>query len=326
MLSNERKQQLAVMNLPSEEEMRRRTRLFMMRSGLTPVEMAEAVGYAYSSLNLFLSGSYDANHPREANSLNIRASLKQYMDLHEIESGVILRGAHHRTSDYVSVRRSALNALERGTAYLVDGPPGTQKTWILRQVEREINLRRDARAVYVYTRAEHSPLSFLIEACICAGIPHRGKIDQLLRKLRYFLGDGRTLLMVDEAQHLGLSGLEVLRQLLDLPPYFGVILAGSHDLSQRLSHWQMEQWRSRLRKKHFLNGLTTEEAESILVAELGKLPRSAIHQTIADSRSEASRDGKKFTYISARNLFDAIEAAKLSLCSASHQTEKAVGA
>ena len=313
MLSKERKQQLASMALPSDEEMRRRTRLFMTRTGLPLAEMAETIGYAYSSLQLYMTGRYDNNCPREANTLNLRAVLKEYIDLHEIEASVALRGAHHSTKDFVAVRRSALNALDRGTAYLLDGPPGTQKTWILRQIEREINARKDARAIYVYARVDHSPLSFLREVCVCADLSYRGQIDQLIRKLRFFLGNGRTLLMVDEAQHLGMSGLEVLRQLLDLPPYFGVILAGSHDLTQRLSHWQMEQWRSRLRKTHFLNGLSEEEAQRILVEELGTLGPEAVRRTIDNSRSQSSRNGKTFEYISARWLFHSIEAAKLAL-------------
>lgn len=316
MLSNERKRQLAAMKLPSDEETNRRVRLFMDRSGMTLGEMAEAVGYAYQSMHLFMAGVYDSNCPRESNSLNIRAALKEFMDLHDLDSGAALRGNHHQTGDFVAVRRSALNALDRGTAYLMDGPPGTQKTWILRQVEREINARGEGRAVYVYARVEHSPLSFLREVCTSAGVPCRGNIDQLIRKLRMFLGSGRTLLMIDEAQHLGLSGLEVLRQLLDLPPFFGVILAGSHDLSQRLSHWQMEQWRSRLKKKHYLNGLSEEEAERILRSELGQIPQKVMQAIIAESRSEASRAGKKFEYISARNLFGAIESVKLGLNSA----------
>jgi DNA transposition AAA+ family ATPase len=254
-LANETKKHLSQMGIPAEIDMIKRTRSFMLRAGMTTEDMAEAIDYSRPSLGLFLNGIYDAHHPNEANSLKIRAALKEYMDLHDVEAEFLLRGTHYDTADYLAVRRSAMNALRRGTAYLLDGAPGTQKTWTLRQIEHEVNSREGARAVYAYARIGHTPQSFLTEVCINAGISQRGTVDQLIRKLRFFLGKGRTLLMVDEAQHLGMPGLEVLRQLLDLPPYFGVILAGSHDLSQRLSHWQMEQWRSRLRKVHYLNGL-----------------------------------------------------------------------
>jgi type II secretory pathway predicted ATPase ExeA len=210
--------------------------------------------------------------------------------------------------------------MRSGSAYLVDGPPGTEKTYSLRVVEREINESGKGLAVYVYARTGHSPLTFLRECCISTGIPARGNIDQVLRKLRFFLGSKRTrvVLLVDEAQHLDHAGLEILRQLLDLPPFFGVLLGGSHDLTQRLAHWQMEQWRSRLRKTLYLNGPSQAEARQILRAELGPMSNADCDETIAECQATAHRMetvkgkvvSKSFTYTSARDLFGAIERAK----------------
>jgi DNA transposition AAA+ family ATPase len=188
----------------------------------------------------------------------------------------------------------------------VDGPPGTKKSYTFHQVIDEINKSREGHAFYVYVEINQSPQSFLIEACTVAGIPNRGTIGQMMRKLRFFLSGQRTLLVVDEAQHLGVAGMEVLRELLDTPPYFGVVLGGSHDLSVRLRDWRMEQWRSRLRRTHLLMGLTESEAAEILTGELGPMHPQDIADTIV-------RDRKTFKYISARNLFFAIEDAKLAL-------------
>jgi hypothetical protein len=107
--------------------------------------------------------------------------------------------------------------------------------------------------------------------------------------------------------------LEVLRQLLDTPPYFGVVLGGSHDLSMRLRDWRMEQWRSRLRRSHMLMGLSAAEAGRILSAELGAMHPSDVAQTVADATVEAVRNKKTFRYISARNLFFAIEDARAAM-------------
>ena len=312
-VSPARRRELLAMNLPTEAEMIRRVRGFLLRSGLTLGEMAEMAGYSPSSLRVFISGRYDAERDNDNSSLSVRATLKSIIDQHELNEDIDLLGTHHSTRDFKAVHRSALNALEKGSAYLVDGPPGTQKTWTLRTVQQEINQSGKGHAVYIYARDRQAPQSFLIECCTSAGIPTRGSIDQLIRKLRFFLGSHRTLLMVDEAQHLDHHGLEVLRQLLDLPPHFGVMLAGSHDLSQRLSHWQMDQWRSRLRKTHYMNGLTDQEAEDILIAELGKMPKDIIGSVIDSARSEASRNGSKFRYIHARLLFWAIEDTKQRL-------------
>jgi hypothetical protein len=79
-----------------------------------------------------------------------------------------------------------------------------------------------------------------------------------------------VLFVVDEAQHLEHKCLEVLRQLLEQYDFVAV-LGGSHDLTQRLSHWQMEQWRSRVRKTLYLNGPSEPECRAIIRAELEPL-------------------------------------------------------
>jgi len=319
-LSVARKTELAAMALEPEDDMRRRIRSFMLRAGLNTEEMGRAIGYSYAAMGMFLRGSYDAHHPVESNSLAMRAAAKEFMDMHDMAAEFTFKARQHKTKAYREIRASALTALEQGAAYLVDGPPGTEKTYTLRQIEREVKEKQLGRAVYVYARIDHSPQNFLRECCIAADLPSRGDIDMMLRKLRFFLANERTLLMVDEAQHLCRKGLEVLRQLLDLPPHFGVILAGSHDLTQRLSHWQMEQWRSRLRKTHYLNGPSKAEASQILRAELGAQLTDAqcegfIARCMSTGQRTEEKDGtrvaKKFTYISARDLFNAIESIQL---------------
>ncbi len=299
-------------------------KLTLQRSGMTTPELSQQIGYAPSSLGVYLHAKYGnaltAKHDGSENTRAIRAAIKEYADAWEAAQPKFEVVPAHRTKDFLDVRRCCMNALERGSAYIIDGPPGTQKTFSLRATEREINQLPDgSRAIYVYARVAISPQNFLREICDSAGIPSRGTIDMLIRKLRFFLCTGRVLLIVDEAQHLDHKGLEVLRQLLDLPPYFGVVLAGSHDLTQRLSHWEMEQWRSRVRRTLYLDGPSVAEARAILRAELEPLvgPQSdAQCDGVIDGcwaiGSRTHKDGdklkpRKFKYISARDLFFTIE-------------------
>lgn len=320
-LTAERKAHLQALGLPNDTEMIFRARAFALRAGLTYGELAELAGLNINSFRVWIAGNYDKHHPTDSNTLSVRARLKELMDKHELEHTSPSSGPHYSTGEFESVRRSMWAAFRQGTAFLVDGPPGTQKTYTFRRVAEEINKGKEGRAVYVYARINHSPQSFLMEACTQAGIPNRGTIDQLVRKLGFFLGKGRALLIVDEAQHLGLDGLEILRQLLDTPPFFGVVLGGSHDITMRLRDWRMEQWRSRLRRSHLLTGLTAGEAERILTAELGAMDQHDVKESIADATVEAVRFKKTFTYISARNLFFAIEDARAALGEASPKTE-----
>ena len=335
-LSAERKQMLARMTLPSDTETVKRATLFRQRSGLTSDEFSRAIGYAGSTLSVYLNGNYGSElaeeHDGSGNTRAIRAALVEYMDLWEGMQQPQRLAAPHRTKDFLRVVDACSQALKHSTAYVVDGPPGTQKTFSLRAAEHEINARNDGtRALYIYARINHSPLNFLREICNTAGVVSNGYIDNLMRKLRFFLVEHRMLLIVDEAQHLGHETLEVLRQLLDLPPYFAVLLAGSHDLTQRLSHWQMEQWRSRVRKTLYLNGPSEAECRQILRAELGpELTDDDCDQTIAQcqatgSRVEVARGkavSKSFDYTSARDLFGAIERAR-EVSNAQSQAQKA---
>lgn len=310
------KPHLQNLGLPSDEEMIRRARAFELRAGLTHNEMGEMCGLNPNSFRVWISGNYDRHAKSDSNTLAVRAAVKQVIDRHELADLAVVSGPHYSTAEYDKVRGSMLAALQQGTAFLVDGPPGTQKTYTFRRVAEEINKSSHGRAVYIYSRVDHSPQAFLVEACTEAGIPNRGSIDQLLRKLRYFLGLHRSLLIVDEGQHLPMSTLEILRQLLDTPPYFGVVLGGSHDLSVRLRAWQMEQWRSRLRRTHILKGLSDAEAAQILNGEFGAVPQEFIAQSIQDATVQAVRNKIPFKYISARNLFFAIEDTRNALADA----------
>jgi DNA transposition AAA+ family ATPase len=325
-LSKERKLELARMTLPTDAETVKRATAFRQRSGLTFEEFSMALGYSPSSLSVYLQGRYGNNlagreeSAATSNTRAIRYALKQFMDLYEGTVKQRPMAPSHKTKDFVEVRRACMKASQNGTAYVIDGPPGSQKTFSLQSAVREINERTDgSRAVYVYARVDHAPQAFLQECCNAAGISSRGMIDQLIRKLGFFLSTGDVLFVVDEAQHLEHKCLEVLRQLLD-QYHFGVIMAGSDDLARRLDHWQMERWRSRVRKTLYLNGPSVAESRAIIRAELepllGPHTDAQCDGIIDGCYAEAERAcktangdlaAKKFRYVSARNLFFTIE-------------------
>jgi hypothetical protein len=69
---------------------------------------------------------------------------------------------------------------------------------------------------------------------------------------------------------------------------------------------QLEQWRSRFHFKRHLPGISEDEAETIVRAELGdKANRKVIALAIEDSRVKSLSNPRE-KYISARSLFNAL--------------------
>src|SRR5260370_22602629 len=77
-------------------------------------------------------------------------------------------------------------------------------------------------------------------------------------------------IVVDEAQHLEIPSLEILRELHDRSGC-GLVLAGSHNLYQNFLRGRahLEQWLSRIDHKDPLPGLLADEVREISPRELG---------------------------------------------------------
>ena len=91
---------------------------------------------------------------------------------------------------------------------------------------------------------------------------------------------------------------------------------GSHELQTIFFDLRMEQWRRRLNKLIVLEGLTRDEAENIITAELEKVSPAQIEllikkSMVKDYRKPLPHEGRKpvefSTYISAGELFKSIE-------------------
>ena len=142
--------------------------------------------------------------------------------------------------------------------------------------------------------------------------------------------------MIDEAQHLSLSCFETLRVLLDRPPHFSLLFAGSHDLKQTFDKFSatLEQWNSRIVDKVRLPGVTRQEAEAIvqrdLADHLGPMTPDKARKRIATlvDMSEAQDvfelDDKKRprSYINVRTLTNSIEQIKMKRAAAAKELVK----
>jgi DNA transposition AAA+ family ATPase len=323
---------VAAGEIPEEREVRSLLEKFLSLSGYTEGEIADAIGYSRSAVTLFRMGRYGERAPGvESNSSALRAKLKEFIEpfFDAYESASRERNCTvYRTGNYQLVRKAFYKAVDHGRAYCVDGAPGTRKTFLLKTLIRELRQLDAAknghgrRAVYVRCRYGIQPKAMLQRIANALGVPSRGDIDQLVRKIQFHLMARRAVLVLDEAHLLGIECLEVLRELLDEPPYIGLVLAGSHEIQERFRQLQMEQWRSRVPKTIELRkGVERDEAIAMICGELGdRYPKTELKQIVEsfrvqDFRRQHARTCRcdECSYISARSLFIWIDEVRMGL-------------
>lgn len=311
-LSEERKRLLALRNLDSTRT-RKRLEGYLARSGMDYNLFARIINYSGVTLRFFLAGNY---HSVSGNDRSLCAAINDYMDAHPLMPETGKPARFYPSRDLTTLRRYFYKALDHNRGYYLYGPPGLDKTELARYLIADLNLKEASkngsarRAYRVYVPFDPRPTDLLKRIALAAGVPAIGNADRIIRALRFEFRGRRVLFVFDEAQNLNKPCLEKIRELLDEPPHCGMLFLGSHDLKLPFVQWDMGQWDSRIKGGVILQGFSEEDAERALRAELGELSKKEVAAFIADAREHDFRQGKQYTYISARKLFGAIDELK----------------
>jgi DNA transposition AAA+ family ATPase len=211
-------------------------------------------------------------------------------------------------------------------AYVIYAPPGSQKTFALQNETARFNLQElpknghGRRAVYVYVRQNIRPRDMMKRIAIACGCAASSSIDSMIQNLRWQFRGRRALLILDESQHLSIECMETIRELLDQPPFFSLLFAGSHNLINTFDRFSahLEQCNSRIIAKVRLPGLERAEAEGIIARELaeyvGKMTAGEARLLYTELiKQSTTRDAfeKGRTYINVRTLTNALDQVKL---------------
>ena len=310
-LSTEERRQLLALELPSYNATLRRVRDYMARTQLNPADIAVRIGYAHSSIRHWLNGTYQHI---ASNDTALRANITRFMDAHPAGSDDDADddAPLYDTENTRMLRKYFQSALNQARAYYVHGDPGSQKTFVGTRLVHELNrseLRKEGtprRGYYVYCRdglRPHQLMKRIAESC---GVISSGDIDRIIRNIRFEFRGQRVVLVIDEAQHLDVHCLEVVRELFDRPPHFGLLLMGSHELERTFVRdaLKLEQLMSRFHAGKALPGMTDDEALKIVQDQLGSvLAKEKMLKLVDRSRTKTLRQGGTHTYISARRLF-----------------------
>lgn len=306
-LQAELRKKLLAATLPESKAVREELLDYLARTGLERNDFARRINYSSMTLRSFVSGNYQ---DISGNDSALRFAIREFIRTHPIAADETESGQVYSTENFRLLRKYFYAALDQGRAYYEYGPPGTQKTFIVQHLIADLNQREVAkngngrRAVYVYCRAKIRPTDLMKRVAESAGVSTMGNADRILRNFRFDFHGRRVLIVFDEAQHLDQDGLETIRELLDRPPHAGLLFLGSHNLKQIFQQFELEQWRSRLHAGKALPGISDEEAREIVAKEIGPgHSEKKIARMIEAARVPDLRQGKDYTYISARKLF-----------------------
>jgi len=101
---------------------------------------------------------------------------------------------------------------------LLYGPSGIGKTFVVEEFiercEKQANSEKP-EVLFVTAHAASTPKSLMAALCLQAGIPHSGTAPTLAESLVRRLETGHFLIIVDEANHLEIEAMELLRYVYD---------------------------------------------------------------------------------------------------------------
>jgi type II secretory pathway predicted ATPase ExeA len=296
---------------------------FLQRTGSTEADFARWIGYAHKSLKMFCSEKW---HHVAGSSEYICRAINGYIATHPIAPMTQPFGELYDTANVRAMRETFKALMRRPVAYLIYAPPGSQKSFVLEHLVGELNGEESAKreptqaAFYFYAIARMTNSQVMKGVAIACGTSAAGDRMRIARNLAHDFQGRRGLLVVDEAQHLSIDNFETLRALLDQPPHFSLLFAGSHDLKQTFDRFSstLEQWNSRIVDKVRLPGVKVDEAEGIVRREIGELLKArtaeSARKTIRALIAGATvKDGfeKDRRYVNVRTLCNALEAIKL---------------
>jgi DNA transposition AAA+ family ATPase len=132
--------------------------------------------------------------------------------------------------------------------------------------------------------------------CLQAGIPHSGTAPTLAESLVRRLETGHFLVIVDEANHLEIEAMELLRYVYDRGR-LGVVLIGTLRLYEIFTDGsrpagELEQLWSRVGICELLPGLMEHEARQMIQKTLGRISEIATKQILRQTGNSMRRLAK----------------------------------
>lgn len=264
--------------------LRKQTREYMKVHRLSRQQMAELL-----DIRRYVLAKYLDDLPG-CNKQSVEASLRAYLLKLERETARANRPEFIPTLTANLILEKLQEADDHKALGLLYGPPGIGKTFAIEEfidrVEKQENSER-LEVLLVTAHSASTPKSLMAALCVQVGITHQSTASTLAESMVRKLTTGHYLIIVDEANHLNIEAMELLRYVYDLG-HLGVVLIGTLRLYEIFTDGsrpagELEQLWSRVGICELLPGLVEREARQMIQKTLGRISEIAtkqiLHQT-----------------------------------------------
>lgn len=271
------------------QEILEKVNLFLSADGEGgQTRLAMAIGYSNSSaINQYIKGTYKSPQAIETKLKEFFATKKQAEQLNDTPGYV-------PTSISTAVYQTIRNCHLQGGLAIECGDAGIGKT---KAAEQYIKDYPNSAVLITINPCFSSVSSFLKLLCRTLHINEGRKDDMWLNCAGRFVG--RKILIVDEAQHLPIKTIELIRAMSDFVPDMGVTFIGNRSSVDNMSGCReavYAQITSRMKQKkiRFTNNIKANDIELLFPAlkhkEMQKEVRFLL--TIAQSKQGIRGDRK----------------------------------
>jgi DNA transposition AAA+ family ATPase len=238
---------------------------------------AQALGYSSGVVSAYKSRTYQGNVKA------FEESVRQWLKREERRIAKIdVPLAETATMD--SMRKALMMAQDEGDIAVIVGDSGTGKTTALRAYAAESH-----SAVLIEVDAAFTKNVLVSEIARAVGVEEKGSITAVIARIVEALRGRDTVVMIDEADYLSDSSLELVRRVINDKAQTGVVLCGLPRLKYKLENLRNDhqQLTSRVGVLLELKRLTKVDAGKIIEGVWQGLPKETIEAFVKTAAGSA---------------------------------------
>jgi len=241
---------------------------------ISQAKAAQALGYSSGVISAYKSKAY--NGDVKTLEKKISAWLKrEERRLDRLDVPVA------ETSTLEKIRKAITIAQDEGDIAVIVGESGTGKTTALRQYADESH-----SAILINVDPSFSQVTLMNEIAKSLGVESKGGQSAVIERIIEALNGRDAVLIVDEADYLSDSALELLRRVINDKSHTGVVLVGLPRLEFKIRNLKNDhqQLQSRIGVLLKIGSLKKADADKIIIGVWKDVPKQVVDSFIETAK------------------------------------------